>query len=107
MAGKNLLFTFQSCADLNDLWEAIAMPRDPWSGSEASRLAAAESFATQFEKICNLLPNHPEVGADRDDLNAGVRSVSMQRCVIYYRTRGDNVEVLRVLRGSGDVGSSF
>jgi toxin ParE1/3/4 len=103
MASKNLLFTFQSCADLNAIWESIAMPRTQWSAYESSRLTAAEKFADRFEKICELLPKHPEVGLNRDDLNPGICSVPIQRYVIFYRIRGDSVEVLRVLRAALDV----
>jgi plasmid stabilization system protein ParE len=104
MASKNILFTFQACADLNDIWESIAMPRDLWSASESSNVAAAEKFAESFEKICELLPKHPEVGLNRDDLNPGICSVQIQKYVIFYRIRGDSVEVLRVLRAALDVG---
>ena len=104
MAAKSILFTFQSCADLNEIWETIAMPRDLWSASETANVAAAEQFADKFEKLCELLPTHPEVGLNRDDLHPGLCSVPVQRYVIYYRTRGEGVEVLRVLRASTDDG---
>jgi plasmid stabilization system protein ParE len=103
MTTRNILFTFQSCADINDIWEAIATPRSPWRAYESSRLTAAEQFAEQFEKVCDLLPKHPEVGSRRDDLNPGICSVSIQRYVMFYRLRGDCVEVLRVLRAGIDV----
>jgi toxin ParE1/3/4 len=103
MNPKNMLFTFQSCADLNDIWDAIATPRSPWRAYEASGFSAAEAFATQFEKVCELLPNHPEVGSNRGDLAPGICSVPIQRYVMFYRTRGDSVEVLRVLRAGIDV----
>ena len=102
MASKNILFTFQSCADLNDIWESIAMPRALWRAYESTNLTAAEKFAERFERICELLPKHPEVGVNRDDLNPGICSVPIQRYVIFYRTRGGTVEVLRVLRAALD-----
>jgi plasmid stabilization system protein ParE len=102
MTGRNILFTFQSCADLNDIWESIAMPRDMWGFSNADRLAAAEKFADRFERICELLPRHPEIGSNRDDLVAGVGSVAIEKYVLFYRVRGDSVEVLRVLRAALD-----
>jgi plasmid stabilization system protein ParE len=104
MAAKNILFTFQSCADLNEIWETIAMPRGLWSSSEPANLTAAERFADRFEKLCELLPEHPEVGVNRDDLHPGLCSVLVQHYALYYRTRGDSVEVLRVLRASLDGG---
>jgi plasmid stabilization system protein ParE len=103
MSSTNILFTFQSCADVNDIWEAIATPRSPYTAYDPSRLTAAEQFAEQFEKICELLPRHPEVGSHRDDLNPGVCSVLIQRYVMFYRRRGNSVEVLRILRAGIDV----
>jgi toxin ParE1/3/4 len=100
---KNITFTFQSCADLNDIWEAIAMPRDIYGSASSDNLLAAEKFADRFEQLCGLLPSHPEIGLDRDDLHAGVRSVPFQRYVIFYRSRGNVVEVLRVLGAPWDV----
>ena len=100
---KNLRFTFRSGADLNDIWESIAMPRNIYGATNSENLSAAEKFADRFEQLCNLLPGHPEIGLDRDDLHAGVRSVRFLRYVMFYRSRGNVVEVLRILRASLDV----
>ena len=101
----NLLFTFQSCADLNDIWESIAMPRQLWGTAASGNVSTAESFAQQFERVCALLPNHPEIASNHDDLLAGVRSVFCNNYVIFFRTRGNCIEVLRVLRATTDVNS--
>ena len=103
---KDVLFTFQSCADLNAIWDSIALPRDPWGSAESDNVPKAERFAQKFEQLCALLPGHPEIGSDRDDLHAGVRSLLFQRYVIFYRHRGNSVEVLRVLGATGDVNPS-
>lgn len=79
------------------------MPSDIYGSASSDNLSAAEQFADKFEQMCNLLPGHPEIGLDRDDLHPGIRSVSFQRYTIFYRTRGSAVEVLRVLRASWDV----
>ena len=101
----NIVFTFQSCADLNEIWESIAMPRDIWGSEATENLLSAENFAEQFQRVCALLPRHPEIASNRDDLLAGVRSVLFNRYVIFYRTRGNSVEVLRVLRATSDINS--
>src|ERR1700694_1049864 len=100
---RNVAFTFRACADLNDIWESIAMPRDIYGSEGSDNLSSAEKFADRFEQLCNLLPGHPEIGLDRDDLHTGVRSVPFQRYVIYYRSRGNGLEVLRVLGSSWDI----
>lgn len=103
---KDVLFTFQSCADLNAIWDSIALPRDPWGSGESDNVPKADKFARKFEQVCALLPNHPEIGLDRDDLHAGVRSLLFQRYVIFYRSRGNCVEILRVLGAAGDANPS-
>ena len=99
---KRIAFTFRSCADLNDIWESIATPSDVYGSASSDNLSAAEEFADKFEQMCNLLPSHPEIGLNRDDLHPGVRSIPFQRYAIFYRTRGNAVEVLRVLRAPWD-----
>lgn len=101
----NIQFTFQSCADLNEIWESIAMPRQLWGAAASENVSTAEVFAQQFERVCALLPDHPEIASNHDDLLAGVRSVLFNGYVIFFRTRGNRVEVLRVLRSTSDINS--
>ncbi|MBS0326067.1 MAG: type II toxin-antitoxin system RelE/ParE family toxin [Proteobacteria bacterium] len=96
-------FTFQACADLNEIWESMAMPSDPWGSGDAEHLAAARSFAEKLEQLCQLLVLHPEMGSVRDELKPGIRSVLLNRYVIFYRVRGNGVEVMRVLRASREL----
>lgn len=98
-------FTFLACADLRRIWDAIAMPDDMWGVTAARNLAEAQDFADRFAHHCALLAANPELGADRGDLLHGMRSAAFQRFEIFYRTRGQSLEVLRVLRASRDCGS--
>ena len=100
---SRMQFTFQACADLNDIWEAIAMPSDLWGTSNAEHLAAARRFAEKLEQLCQLLTLHPEMGPPRNMLQEGIRSILFQRYVIFYRLRGNCVEVMRVLRATREV----
>jgi toxin ParE1/3/4 len=102
-ATSRMQFTFQACADLNGIWEMIAMPSDLWGTNNAEHLAAARSFAEKFEQLCQLLTLHPEMGPPRSRLQEGIRSVLFQRYVIFYRIRGNCVEVMRVLRATREV----
>lgn len=55
-----------------------------------------------------LLSRQPYIGRRRDeDLRPGVRSFVVGDYVIAYRVDGDNVLILRVLRGSRDIESLF
>ena len=93
-------FTFLACTDLRRIWESIAMPTDPYAGNAPERLAQAQAFAERFTRHCDLLAENPELGAERGDLVHGLRSSPFQKHEIWYRRRGEMVEVVRVLRAS-------
>ena len=93
-------FTFLACSDLRRIWESIAMPHDVYAGNAAERLEQAQAFAERFTRHCELLAANPELGAERDEILHGLRSSPFQKLVLWYRTRGGVVEVVRVLRAS-------
>jgi plasmid stabilization system protein ParE len=96
-------FTFLACADLKRIWESIAMPSDMWGGGVSENLSAAGDFAAGFSRHCELLAGNPEIGTARNELLDRMRSSAFQRYVIFYRLRGESLEVLRVLRAGRDV----
>jgi plasmid stabilization system protein ParE len=102
-AASRMQFTFQACADLNEIWESIAMPSDRLGSTNAAHLAAAAGFADKFAQLCQLLTLHPEMGRARNDLQEGIRSLLCDVYVVYYRLRGNCVEVLRVLRATREI----
>ena len=101
---RDMSFTFLACADLKRIWESIAMPADIWGGRVSENHSAAEDFAGRFTKHCGLLAANPELGPARDDLLHGMRSSTFQKYLIFYRMRGERLEVLRVLRDKRDLG---
>lgn len=99
---KHLSFTFLACADVKRIWEAIAMPSTPWGTEVAERQKAGELFSQRLARHCDLLAANPEIGVRRDDLVHGLRSSAFERCTLFYRIRGDRVEVVRVLPADRD-----
>src|SRR5205823_13876668 len=100
---REMRFTFIACSDLNEIWESIALPPNMWGSSDPRRLSSAEGFAAGLAKHCELLTQHPEAGAERSGLPPGIRSTRFQKYAIFYRTRGDVTDVLRVLPAIRDV----
>jgi plasmid stabilization system protein ParE len=100
---KAVRFTFQSCADLNSIWETLATPTDIWAAAASNGVAGATEFSKSLEQVCDILAQYPEIGSDRSDVHPGVRSMIFQRYALFYRLRGDCVEVIRVFGGSGFV----
>lgn len=65
--------------------------------------AAAERLAGAIEERCQLLGSVPGLGRPRDDLRPGLRSLVVERYVLFYRVTEQAVEVLRILHGSRDI----
>jgi plasmid stabilization system protein ParE len=83
-------------ADLDATWLHIA--RESGSPDIADRLV--DSITDRFF----LLATHPHVGRSRaEDLRPGLRSFPVGAFVIVYRVEGEDVLVLRVIRGSRDI----
>lgn len=104
MKADGMVFTFLACADLRRICDSIASPPDLWSASVSDNLSAAEDFATRFSRHCELVADNPEMGTERDELQHGLRSSLFRKYVVFYRSRGERIEVLRVLSASQDLG---
>lgn len=90
----------QAESDLDEIWYFLATHSD--SVEVADRVI--DSITARFA----LLATHPYVGRSRDeDLRPGVRTFTVGDYVIAYRVDGDNVLILRVLRGSRDIEALF
>jgi toxin ParE1/3/4 len=68
-----------------------------WGAARKTRYLAAirERFTT--------LLRHPQIGAPREDLAPGYRSLPVGRHVIFYRVADDEIVILRVLHQRMDV----
>lgn len=71
------------------------------SSSAARRLE--QSLRQRFE----LLGKVPGMGRSRDDLHPGMKSVVVDRYVIFFRVTDVAVEILRVLHGARDLEAIF
>jgi toxin ParE1/3/4 len=90
----------QAESDLDEIWYFLAVQSN--SVDVADRVI--DSITARFA----LLATHPYIGRRRDeDLRPGIRSFTVGDYVIAYRVDGDNVVILRVLRGSRDIEALF
>jgi toxin ParE1/3/4 len=86
----------QAESDLDDIWLYVA--KQSGSAETADRLIDSIT-----ERIW-LLAQFPHLGRGRDhDLRPGLRTFPVVNYVIVYRVEGEDVLVLRVLRGGRDV----
>jgi toxin ParE1/3/4 len=81
-------------ADLHELWYYVASES---SIEVADRLV--DSLATRFF----LLGTHPRAGRRRDDLWPGIRVFHVGDYIVLYRVEGNDVLIVRVVRGSRDL----
>ena len=83
-------------ADLDSAWYYVATA----SGSVDIADRLIESITTRFL----LLTAHPHLGRPRDEeLRPGLRTFPVGEYVIVYRLAGEDVSILRVLRGSRNI----
>src|SRR5262245_52473057 len=90
----------QAESDLDEIWYFLA--------TESNNLDVADRLIDAITARFALLAAHPYLGRRRDeDLRPGVRTFTVGDYVIAYRVDGDDVLILRVLRGSRDIDTIF
>lgn len=83
--------------DLLNIWKYIA------ENSPASATKLIRAFHQHFA----LLAENPQLGRARSDIRAGLRSFPVKRYLLLYRSLSDEIEVVRVIHGSRDMGALF
>jgi toxin ParE1/3/4 len=73
----------------------------------AANPAAALAQILRFESLFDLLVQQPKAGRTRHDLAPSLRGLVEGRYIIFYRELANEVEIIRVLHGSRDIGSLF
>lgn len=92
--------TPQADADLDEIWYYIA--------SNSDSLDIADRFIDSITDRFFLLARHPNIGRARDEgLRPGLRSFPVGDYLILYRLDGEEVVILRVLRGSRNIAALF
>ena len=74
--------------DLREIWAYFAA--EAWTDAANKVLQSIRVAAARVEK-------HPLAGRSRDGLRPGLRSVLAHPYVLFYRLRGDTVQIARVL----------
>jgi toxin ParE1/3/4 len=82
-------------AELDDIWFYIAR--------ESGSIDIAERLVASITEHFFLLSRHPQLGRRRDDLRAGLRSLSVGGYLVIYRIEGPDVLIFHVLHGRRDI----
>ncbi len=91
-------FTRKAQEDLREIRAFVANRDTP---------QAADRLLRILRDKCRVVAETPGVGRPRDDLSPGVRSVVAGSYVIFYRTAGHRIDVVRVLHGARDIEHVF
>ena len=96
----DLRISAEAEADLDDIWLYVAT-----EGQNAQR---ADHLLNRFAVFFSRLARNPYLGRRRDDLRPGYRSFPVGDYVVVYRVAGgDEVLILRIIRGSRDIPALF
>lgn len=83
-------------AELDDIWLYVA--------TKSSSFDIADRLITSITERFFLLSCYPHIGRPRDnDLRPGLRTFPAGEYIIIYRTDGENVLILHVVRGSRNI----
>ena len=94
---------------------ASTLPRARRTISEASASYSLEQWgderATDYISALNrafqTLRDNPHLGAAKDGLYPGLRAFPVERHILYYRIKGDLIEIVRVLHARQDAAAAF
>ncbi len=67
----------------------------------------ADRFLDRLKTAAERLAAFTDIGTERPELGEGLRSFPVERYVLYYRTRREGIEVVRVLHASRDITPLF
>lgn len=87
----------KALADLAEIWAYIA--------EDSTR--QADAFASRLDQEFRTLARRPNIGRERPELLAGLRSIPVGRYVVFYIPHLRGIEVVRVLHGARDLTPFF
>lgn len=83
-------------AELDDIWR--------YTATKSSSFEIADRLIDSISERFFLLSRYPHIGRRRDhDVRPGLRTFLVGEYIIIYRTEGEDVLVLHVLRGSRNI----
>ena len=91
------ILTDAARADLTSAWNYLA----------DFSLAAADHFLDEFWDRVVRLASFPEIGRDRSELRDSLRSIVVQRHVVFFERSEAELRVVRIILGSRDIDAIF
>ncbi|MBE9017342.1 type II toxin-antitoxin system RelE/ParE family toxin [Chroococcidiopsis sp. CCALA 051] len=70
-------------------------------------IEAGERFFQKFTRKCEQLVAFPNLGRSYASIQPGLRGVSLENYVIFYKVTENGIEIMRVVSGRRDLQSLF
>lgn len=83
--------------------QATEDTRGIWLHIAAADTGRADRWLERLLDKIDLLERYPELGRTRDEVQMGLRSITLRRYILWYRPIANGVEVARVLHGARDL----
>ncbi len=93
-----LVWSSKARSDLLTIWH--------WGATYFSS-DIADGHLRDIDHATNNLTTFPLVGTQRDEIVQGIRSIVVYPTVIFYRIKGPNIEVIRVVDGRRNIAAIF
>jgi toxin ParE1/3/4 len=93
----NLIKTPQSKADVAEIWVSIAL----------ANVSAADRLVDEIDSALERLCQYPALGRSREDLLPGLRSLVVQKYLLFYRIAPEGIELVRVIHGARNLKRQF
>ncbi|MCI5139350.1 MAG: type II toxin-antitoxin system RelE/ParE family toxin [Candidatus Electrothrix sp. AR1] len=95
---NKVIFSPEAVKDLEDIWLYIAQDSPD----------RADNFVDKLRDSCmEDLALSPKIGSKRNYLSKDLLALPFKNYMIYYRCRSAQVQIVRVLHGSKDMGAIF
>lgn len=95
---KTYVLSAEAEDDLSEIFD--------YTGQEFG-IEQAATYLSELETSLLALVANPKAGRERNEIRAGLRSITPHRHVIFYRICDDHIRVVRVLHGSRDLPKFF
>jgi toxin ParE1/3/4 len=95
---RRIVWAPKANQDLRDIWLYYARVASP---------EIADNLLREVGRVVARLEDHALSWRARDDIMPGLRSILVHPYIVFYRVRGTNVEIVRVLHQRRDFNAIF
>jgi toxin ParE1/3/4 len=75
--------------------------------AQQSGLSQSEAFLSKLESKFSNIVTFPQIGKKRNEILPNVRSIPLDKYLIFYLPIGEDIEILRVVSGYRDLSRLF